>query len=183
MNKAVFLDRDGVIIKQIHHLHKLEQLRVLAGVGRAIKELNQLGFLVIIATNQGGMIARGLMSEKYANHINTVLIKRLKKCQAKIDAIYYCPHHPKGIIKKYSRNCSCRKPKIGLIKQAAKDFNINLKNSFLIGDMTSDILAGQRAGLKTILVKTGYSGSDKLHKVEPDYIAKNLAEALKFIKK
>lgn len=182
MNKAIFLDRDGVIIKQVHHLHKLKQLRVLAGAGKAIKELNQLGFLVIITTNQS-VIAHGLISEKYANHINEILIKRLKKHQAKIDAIYYCPHHPAGKVKKYSRNCSCRKPKIGLIKQAVRDFKINLKNSFLIGDMTSDILTGQRAGLKTILVKTGYGGSDKLHAVKPNYVAKNLKEALKFIKK
>lgn len=182
MNKAVFLDRDGVINKEVDVLRDLKQLRLLPGVARVIRQLNKLGFLIIVVTNQP-VIARGWLTEEEVDDIHNVLIKRLSQKGAQIDAIYYCPHHPNANLKKYRRRCQCRKPNIGLIKKAVKKFKINIKKSFMIGDSTADILAGQRAGLQTILVETGYAGKDGKYNIKPNFIIKNLSEAIKIIKK
>lgn len=182
MNKAVFLDRDGVINREVDVLRNLKQLRLLSGVARAIRELNKLGFLIIVVTNQP-VIARGWLTEEEVDAIHNVLIKRLVQKGARIDAIYYCPHHPNANLKKYRRRCQCRKPNIGLIKKAVEKFEINVKISFMIGDSTGDILTGKRAGLQTILVETGYAGKDGKYNVKPDFVIKNLSEAIKIIKK
>jgi D,D-heptose 1,7-bisphosphate phosphatase len=182
MNKAVFLDRDGVINKEVDVLRSLKQLRLLSGVAQTIKQLNKLGFLIIVVTNQP-VVARGWLTEKEVDNIHNVLIKRLSQKDAKIDAIYYCPHHPNANLKKYRCHCQCRKPNIGLIKKAVEKFKINVKISFMIGDSTGDILAGKRAGLKTILVRTGYAGKDGKYDVKPDFAVKNLIKAIKIIKK
>lgn len=180
--KAVFLDRDGVINREVDVLRNLKQLRLLPGAAQAIRQLNKLGFLIIVVTNQP-VIARGWLTEKEVGAIHNVLIKRLAQKGAGIDAIYYCPHHPNANLKEYRCNCRCRKPNIGLIKKAVKKFKINVKISFMIGDSTRDILAGKRAGLKTILVETGYAGKDGKYDVKPDFRIKNLSEAIKIIKK
>ena len=187
MNKAVFLDRDGVINREVDVLRSLKQLRLLPRVAQSIKELNKLGFLIIVVTNQP-VIARGWLTEEEVDVIHDVLIKRLFQKGAKIDAIYYCSHHPQANLEKYRRQCQCRKPNIGMIKQAVKEFSIrgkkiNLNQSFIIGDSTRDILTGKRAKLKTILVKTGYAGQDGKYNVKPNFIAGNLSEAVKIIKK
>ncbi len=182
VNRAVFLDRDGVINREVDVLRSIKQLRLLPNAARAIKKINNLGFLAVIVTNQP-VIARGWLTEKEVEEIHAVLGKRLKIGGAKIDAIYSCPHHPNANLKKYRMECSCRKPNTGLIKKAAKELNINLKKSFMVGDRTADILAGKRAGLKTILVKTGYAGKDGRYQVNPDFTAKNLLEAGEIIKK
>lgn len=178
--KAVFLDRDGTINKEVDVLRDIKQLKILPGVGQAIKKINQLGFLAIIITNQP-VIARGWLNEKEVDAIHAVLIKRLNKKGAKIDAIYYCPHHPNANLKKYHLLCKYRKPNIGMIKEAVRQFKIDIKSSFFIGDTTSDILAGKRAKLKTILVKTGYAGKDGKYSVRPDFTARDLKEAVKII--
>lgn len=179
---AVFLDRDGVINREVDNLSKIEQLRLLPKSAEAVKIFNNLGILVIIITNQP-VIARGWITSKELEEIHRVLLKRLSEKGAKIDAIYYCPHHPNANLKKYRQNCSCRKPKIGLIEKAAKDFPINLKKSIFIGDSTRDILTGKNAGLDTILVKTGFKGEDGIFDIKPDFEAKNLLEAVKIVKK
>jgi len=186
LQKAVFLDRDGVIIRQVDFLIKPRQLKLLPNVGKVIKLLNHFGFLVVVITNQP-VIARGLIKPEGIDKIHTILINRLKKQGAKIDAVYFCPHHPNANVKKYRLRCRCRKPGIGMITKAAKDLNINLKKSFMIGDALIDIVAGKRAGLTSILVKTGpgHSRLDKLYKknFRPDFIAKNLNEVIRIIKK
>lgn len=182
MTRAVFLDRDGVINQEVDLLIKIRDLRILSGTAQAIKKLNHAGFLLIVATNQP-QIARGWITEEGVERINKALVQKLKKEGAKIDAVYYCPHHPNANLKKYRKNCICRKPNIGLIKKAQKRFRINLRKSFFVGDTTRDILAGKRAKMKTILVKTGYAGKDGKYKVKPDYKAKDLREAVKVILK
>ncbi|MBI2673853.1 MAG: HAD family hydrolase [Candidatus Zambryskibacteria bacterium] len=182
MRKAVFLDRDGVINKNVHHLNKVGQLKILPGAAKAIKDLNKLGFVVVVITNQS-VIANGLLTEKGLDEIHAVLIEQLTKRGAKIDKIYYCSHHPEGTLKKYAKDCLCRKPGIGLVRQAQKDFQLSTKGGFFIGDMTSDILTGRRAKLKTILVKTGFAGTDGRHNITPDYVVKDLVGAVKIIKK
>jgi len=128
------------------------------------------------------MIAKGFMTEKDLDEIHKKLETELGKKGAKIDAIYYCPHHPDkgfaGEVTELKIKCNCRKPKIGLFMRAQKDFNIDFKKSYLLGDQTGDILAGKRAGCKTILVKTGYAGGDKKFFVKPDFIVKNLFQAV-----
>lgn len=183
-SKAVFLDRDGtvnVLTPGEYVLHPRD-IRLLPGVTKAIKKLNSLGYLVIIITNQG-TIGRGVLTEKKLDEIHDIIIRRLARKGAKIDAVYHCPHHPKAVLPGHAIQCACRKPNIGMILKAFRQFSINKKKSFLIGDTTADILAGKRAGVKTILVKTGYGGSDGKHDVKPDFIAKNILDAVKFIHK
>jgi len=182
--KAIFLDRDGVINEEVDQLCKVENLKIYNFAAKAIKKINEIGDLAIIISNQP-MIAKGFMTENDLNGIHKKIETELGKKGAKIDAIYYCPHHPDigfpGEIPELKIKCNCRKPEIGLFLKAKKDFNIDLKNSYSIGDKTSDILAGKRAGCKTILVKTGYGGKDKLFNAKPDFVAKNLSEVIKII--
>lgn len=180
--KAVFLDRDGTIIHDRHHLTLPREIRLLPRAAHAIRMMKEAGFLVIIITNQA-VIAHGMSTKKGVDRVHAVLVKRLKKRGALVDAVYYCPHHPKGKIKKYRLKCSCRKPNTGMIKEAIKKFKtIDVEKSFLVGDATSDILAGKRAGLTTILVKTGFGGRDGKHVVVPDIKVKNILEAARAIK-
>lgn len=180
-NKAIFFDRDGVIVKDTNHLYKIKDCKFYKGVFEAIKKF-PTGYKKIIITNQAG-IAKGLyMKEDYKKLMDWIL-RQLKKHSIKIDKVYFCPHHPEGIIKKYAKLCGCRKPEIGMLRQAGKDFDLNLRTSWLIGDSTKDILAGNRAGCKTILVATGYGGKDKKYKVKPIFKAKNLIAAAKIIRK
>jgi mannose-1-phosphate guanylyltransferase/phosphomannomutase len=158
------------------------EVRLLPGAARAVKQLNSLGYLVIIITNQG-VVGRGILKKEKLNRIHALLIHRLRRQGAVVDAVYYCPHHPRAVLPGYAIRCRCRKPNIGMILKAARDFRIDIKKSFLIGDTTQDILTGKRAGLKTILVKTGYAGEDGKHKTVPDFVAKNLKEAVFIIRK
>lgn len=180
MNKAVFLDRDGVINEHVEHLHKLEDLRILPGVGGAIKALNQKGYHVIVISNQAA-VAKGIATIDEVETLHREMKKNLAEDEAMLDGIYYCPHHPEGIIAEYSIACHCRKPETGMIEEAVGDFDIDLGRSFFVGDSTGDILAGKRAGVKTILVKTGYAGKDGLHEVTPDFVAADLVEAINYI--
>lgn len=184
MRKAVFLDRDGTIIKEVGDLtlKDIKRAKFFPKAVEAIKTLNRLGFLVVIVTNQP-VVARGLATEKEVDEIHAILVRRLAKKGAKIDAVYSCPHHPEATLPKYRVRCRCRKPNIAMILKAAKKFGIGLKKSFIIGDRTADIAAGNRAGMKVILVKTGYAGKDGKFKGRPDFVAKNLSEAVKIIKK
>jgi len=182
--KAVFLDRDGVICEEVDQLYKLEDLSLYKFSGKAIKKINEMGYLAIIITNQP-MIAKGFMTEDDLDQIHKKLETELSKEGAKIDAIYYCPHHPEkgfsGEVPHLKIKCKCRKPEIGLFLKAKEDFNIDFKGSYMIGDKTSDILAGKRAGCKTILVKTGYGGANKKFPIQPDFTVNNLLEGLKVI--
>ncbi len=181
--KAVFLDRDGTIIKHVDLMHSVNELRLLPGVARAINQMNKLGFLVIVTTNQP-VVARGLIEPKEVDEIHGVLIRRLSGKGAKIDGIYYCPHHPDANLPKYRLRCRCRKPEPGMILKGLKDLKINPKKSFMIGDALIDVVSGKKAGLKTILVKTGpgHARLDVKYKnIKPDFTVKNLEQAVKII--
>jgi len=181
-SKAVFLDRDGTVsaLTPGEYILHPREIRLLPGVTKAIRKLNRLGYLVIIITNQG-TIGRGVLTEKKLDEIHAIMIRRLARKGAKVDAVYHCPHHPRAILPGHAIKCVCRKPNTGMILNALRHFAIDKKKSFLIGDATYDILAGKRAHLKTILVKTGYGGKDGKHDVKPDFIAENLLDAVKFI--
>jgi len=183
MNKAIFLDRDGTINYEKNYLGNIDGLRLFPNCAKAIKKANNALFKIVVISNQAG-IARGYFTEKETEKINNEIIKRLKRNNAKIDGFYYCPHHYEKGIGKYKIKCSCRKPGIGLVLQAQKDFNINLEKSYFIGDRLTDILAGINAGCKTILVLTGY-GKNELNLInensKPDYIVKNLYEGINLV--
>jgi D-glycero-D-manno-heptose 1,7-bisphosphate phosphatase len=181
--KAVFLDRDGTIIKQVELMHSVEELHLLPGAARAINALNKLGFLVVIVTNQP-VVARGIIGVKEVDKIHAVLIDRLNGKGAKIDGVYFCPHHPEATMPEYRLRCRCRKPEPGMILKGLKKLNINPKKSFMIGDALIDVVSGKKAGVKTILVKTGpgHARLDEKYKdVKPDFIVKNLMQAVKEI--
>jgi len=175
---AVILDRDGVLIQRHLLTWQKKQLKLSPKIAPLIHKFNNRNIPVIIITNQP-VVARGWISEKGVEKLHQILQMRLNKGGAFIDKFYFCPHHPEATLKKYRKKCDCRKPKIGLFKKAAKEFNINLSRSVTIGDMTQDILAGKKAGTKTILVKTGHAGKDNKYKVSPNFIVKDPANALK----
>ena len=178
MNKVVFLDRDGVITQDPpHYAHRIDQLRLIPKSAEAVRLLNENGFKVVVVSNQSG-VARGYYQEKDVEIYNSAMKKELEERGAYIDAIYYCPHYPEAEIEAYRIDCDCRKPKPGMLKRAEKDLNLDLKRSFLIGDKIIDIVAGYRAGCKTILVLTGH-GNEELKKnatmnIKPNYISKDL---------
>ncbi len=178
--KVVFLDRDGVINKEVDQLSKMKDFKIYSFVAKAVKKINKSDYLAIIVTNQP-MVAKGFMTEKDLNEIHKKLETELGLKGAKIDAIYYCPHHPEkgfvGEVPELKIKCNCRKPLPGLFLKARKDFNIDFKKSYLVGDQERDILAGRKIGCKTILVKTGL-GKSYNNAVKPDFAAKNLLEAV-----
>ncbi len=182
MRPAVFLDRDGTINRGTDRILSVSQLRLISGVAGAIREMNQLGCLVIVVTNQGA-IAKGILTPAELEKIHGVLRKRLKRSGAIVDAIYHCPHHTEGTVDPYVVACECRKPGTGMIRQATKDFCIDMKSSFMVGDTTGDILTGNRAGVRTVLVRTGHAGEDGLHPGKPDFTVKSLCHAVPIIKK
>ncbi|MBI2252940.1 MAG: D-glycero-beta-D-manno-heptose 1,7-bisphosphate 7-phosphatase [Armatimonadetes bacterium] len=177
LNKAVFIDRDGTINKEAGYISSINKLRLLPKTALAIKLLNQADYKVVVISNQSG-IARGFLTEIDLKKIHRELALRLKRRGAILDKIYYCPHHPED-------NCNCRKPKVGLLKRAARELNLNLSQSFMIGDKLSDIKSGINFGIKAILVFTGYGKEEyktaQKEKIKLDYTALNLYEAVRYI--
>ncbi|MBU2600379.1 HAD family hydrolase [bacterium] len=183
-NKAVFLDRDGTLNYDYGYIKSPQELKLLPQVELSLKLLKKYNFKIIIVSNQSG-VARGYLNISQANLINQCLKEELFKLNISIDGTYLCPHYLEGKVKKYKIDCSCRKPKPGMLYQAKEKYNLDLKQCFLIGDKISDIGAGFNAGCKTVLVLTGY-GSEELKKREewtyqPDYIADNLYLAATWI--
>ena len=180
--KAVFLDRDGTIIRHIELMRRVSDIKILPRAESVLKSFNKLGFVVVVITNQP-VVARGLATPKEIDEIHAVLINRFEKKGAKIDAVYFCPHHPNGDVKKYRLKCHCRKPEPGMILKAMKKFKINPKLSYMIGDAMIDVVSGKRAGLKTILVKTGpgHARDAEFAAIKPDFTVKNLTQALKIV--
>lgn len=178
--KAIFLDRDGTINKYVGFVRKLDDFELINGVADAIKQINNLGYLVIVVTNQP-VIARGEVSYEELNEIHNKMETLLGEEGAYIDGIYFCPHHPDkgfdGEIKELKIECDCRKPKPGMILEAAKDFNIDLSKSWMIGDSENDILAGVNAGCKTALL------SNINNEIGQDVTITNLGEIIKYISK
>ena len=153
--KAIFLDRDGTINKYAGFLRKEEEFELIDGVAEAVKKINQSGFLAIVVTNQP-VIARGEVSFEGLETIHNKMEMLLGKEGAYLDGIYFCPHHPhsgyEGEVKELKIDCDCRKPKPGMLLKAAEDFNIDLSQSYMVGDGENDIKAGKAAGCKTVLV-------------------------------
>lgn len=151
MNKAVFLDRDGIIIEDTGFPGAVGKVVVIPDAINAVKTLRELGFIIIVITNQSA-VARGFMDEKGVRKINQEISRRFHTDGAKIDKFYFCPHLPEGTVKEYAIECECRKPKSGMVLKAIQDFNIDIKASFFIGDSESDLQAAIEAGVDPIFI-------------------------------
>lgn len=180
--KAVFLDRDGVINIHNDHIYTPDMLEIYDFVPEAVKKINQSEYMSVVVTNQP-VVARNMVSEEGLKLIHNKMETILGQHHAKLDTIYYCPHHPdkgfKGENQALKIDCDCRKPKPGMLLSAAERFNIDLKNSFIIGDSERDIVAGKSAGVQTIGVMTGCG--NKTGKIRPDYLFSDIREAVNFI--
>ena len=179
MNRAIFLDRDGVICKETnlfykgHPITKLEHFEWEEISKEALQKLSSLDFLLVMITNQA-QINRGLLTAEGLQEINKPIYDELRKYGRSLDGFYFCPHRPE-------ENCGCRKPKLGLVKKAQQELSLDLNNSWFCGDTTSDIKTGKDAGCKTILVQTGYSGRDGQFEVSLIFIVKDLMDAYNLI--
>ena len=184
MNKAAFFDRDGVINIDYGFVGQIENYDLIDGVPQALCLLRELGYYLVLVTNQSG-IARGKYTESDFFKVTSFMQSNLSLYNACFDKVYFCPHHPHkgydGEIPELKIDCDCRKPRIGMLRKAAERFNIDLSQSWFIGDTTMDIQTGKNAGTKTMLVKTGEAGMDGKYDVKPDYIAGNLLDAVKLI--
>jgi D-glycero-D-manno-heptose 1,7-bisphosphate phosphatase len=187
-NTAVFLDRDGTINEEVGYLDSLDKLKIIPGAYEAIRLINESEMKAVVISNQAG-VARGLFPEDFVKITHEYLQNALRKKGAYIDNFYYCPHHPTEGIELYRQDCNCRKPAPGMLLRAAQDLNIDLTKSYLVGDRFRDMEAAKKAGVKGVLVKTGYGqellqddGPDKAtEEGKPDFIAADILEAVKWI--
>lgn len=184
--KAVFLDRDGTINVHKGFLRSADEFELIAGVAEGIKALNQSSYLVIVATNQP-VIARGECSFEELDNIHKKMETELGREGAFLNDIFFCPHHPhkgyKGEVPELKIDCECRKPKIGMLLMAADKYNIDLSQSWYVGDTIMDIQTGINAAMKTVLVKTGEAGKDGKYEATPTVVKENLLEAAQYILK
>ncbi len=182
---AVFIDRDGTINEQMGYINHLSRFRILPGVPEAIKLLNENNYLVIVVTNQSG-IARGYFSLELLEEIHTHMKDYLKKQGAKIDAVFFCPHYPGSGNNEYAIECDCRKPHTGMLREALDKFDIDVMQSYMIGDHYTDLEFANNGNIKSIMVKTGYGLGEVEYVLpglacKPVYVADDLLDAVKWI--
>lgn len=189
-DRAVFLDRDGVIIEEVHLLTDPAQIKIRKEAPAVLKLLKQAGFRLIVVTNQT-VVARGLISEQDVDKINGLMEDLLVKAGApRLDGCYFCPHHPSATLPAYRQDCECRKPKPGMLLQASREHALDLSASFMIGDRITDIIAGDRAGCRTVLLETGthllpaIETSEPIDgSIKPHFSCSGLEEAARWILK
>ncbi len=187
-DKAIFLDRDDTLIDDPGYINHPEQVKLLDGVPSALIQFKKLGYKLIVVTNQSG-VAHGIVTEKVLGEIHERLEQLLAHKNAYLDRIYYCPYHPDGVVQKYRKESNCRKPNPGMLLKAAKEMDIDLEQSWCIGNSSRDIEAGRQAGCKTILIDMPPShqrqpvSSMSPAGTSPDYKAVNIKEAVNIVKK
>jgi D-glycero-D-manno-heptose 1,7-bisphosphate phosphatase len=185
--RAVFLDRDGVLIEDMNLLVHPGQIRILPGVAEAIVLLKEAGFVLLVVSNQP-VVARGLIDESQVRTLQQEVEARLvlQGC-ARLDGFYFCPHHPKATLPAYRQVCECRKPRPGLLLRAAAEHGVDLAGSFMVGDRPTDLVAGERAGCRTVWVETGQhlappiETGEPLPLVRPDHVCADLLHAARWI--
>jgi D-glycero-D-manno-heptose 1,7-bisphosphate phosphatase len=184
LSPAIFVDRDGTLNEDIGYVSTPDELVLYPWAAEAVRLINTTGFLTIVITNQSG-IARGLYTEETLEAIHSSMIEQLARKGARVDGVYYCPHHPGIGAAPYRKACDCRKPQTGMLDRAAIDHNINLPRSFVIGDKASDIKLAENAGARAALVLTGYGQETLAHPdrwpCAPEIVAEDLLEAVKRI--
>ena len=183
MRPAVFLDRDGTLIEEAGYLDRLERIVFFPYSVDAVRLLNRANLAVVIVTNQAG-VARGIFPESFVAEAHAHVRDRLDAGGARIDAFYYCPHHPDGSVEAYRRSCECRKPGDAMLRRAAAELDLDLARSVVVGDRWHDIEAGKRAGTKALLVRTGYGRTEEQRPkagLAADAVVDNLIEGVSWI--
>jgi D-glycero-D-manno-heptose 1,7-bisphosphate phosphatase len=180
MKPAAFLDRDGTIIKDVDYMSSVDQIELFPWTIDALRLLGRAGFLRVVVTNQSA-VARGISTEAFVRASHEELNRRLERGGGHVDAFYYCPHHPQGIVEQYRRTCRCRKPEPGMLEEAARDHPIDLSRSFMVGDRWLDVATGTAGGVRSILVRSGHA--ERMKEPMPggtraDAILNNLMEAV-----
>jgi D-glycero-D-manno-heptose 1,7-bisphosphate phosphatase len=186
--RAVFLDRDGVLIEDRGLLTRADAIRVLSGVAESLGRLSAAGLLLIVVSNQA-VVARGLIAESELDELNAEMCRLLRQSGCPpLDAIYNCPHHPQATLPEYRVECDCRKPRPGMLLKAAREHDLDLSGCFLCGDRITDIIAGSRAGCRTVLVRSPLTDAPPIITVDPlddsvvpDYICNDLGAAADWI--
>lgn len=182
---AVFLDRDGTLNEEVGYLSRPEDLALIPGAGAAVRRINQAGMAAVVISNQSG-VARGYFDEVTLGSIHQRLREELEKVGASLDGIYYCPHHPEGVVEEYRKECGCRKPEIGMIRKAVQELAVELSNSYMVGDHIKDIRLAVNAGMRSVMIMTGH-GKDvwaragEAEQSLPDHVAEDLAAAVDWI--
>lgn len=182
---VVYLDRDGTLNVEAGYIHELEKLVLIPGAADAVRRLNQANVAAILVTNQSGA-ARGYYPESHILDLNKRLVGLLEKEGAYLDAVYYCPHLPEGIVEKFTGACQCRKPEIGLVERACTDDrSLDSDRAYVVGDKSTDVELAHNIGGKGVLVRTGYGEQvlDGTYQwpVKPDYIASEITDAIEWI--
>lgn len=160
MGPCLFLDRDGVIIEEVHYLDDPSRVRLIPGVASAIARVNAMGWPVVVASNQAG-VARGYFPQSRVESVHRHLAALLAEGGATINGWYYCPHHPTEGVGEFRVECSCRKPAPGMLLAAARELGLSLEKGWMVGDKLTDLQAGFRAGCRTYLVRTGYGAAEE----------------------
>ena len=181
--RAVFLDRDGTLIEEVGYLDRIERVALYPWSIDAVRALNRAGLRVVMITNQSG-VARGFFTEAVVEDIHRHIAGLLDEGGARIDAYYYCPHHPDGRVEQYARRCDCRKPGRGLVDRAASELGIDPARSFVVGDRWLDVALARAVGARGVLVRTGYGATEETRPPEglgADATVHNLIEAASWI--
>lgn len=183
--RAVFIDRDGTISEEVGYVNHPSRYRVFPFAAEAVRLLNDAGWLAILVTNQAG-VARGYFAEDLIGEVHRLLEDELRRGGARLDAVYYCPHHPSVGEPPYRFDCDCRKPRPGLIRRAAQDFDIDIGRSWMVGDRSGDTELARNAGLRAAFVLSGYGRGEWEYqraawRHQPDLVAENLLEAVREI--
>jgi D-glycero-D-manno-heptose 1,7-bisphosphate phosphatase len=179
---AVFLDRDGTLCEEMGYVNHPDRVRLFPWTARAIRKLNRAGLPVIVVTNQSG-VGRGYFAERLVTKAHLKIARELAAQDARLDAIYYCPHHPEARQKEYRKKCRCRKPATGMLEAAARRFGLDLGSSYVVGDTYRDMQMGFNAGARTLMVLTGYGRGEYEYRREgwrrqPDAVVENLLQAV-----
>lgn len=183
MPPAVFLDRDGTLIEEATYLDRRDRVSIFPWSIDAVRLLNRAGFTVVVVSNQAG-VAKGLFDEAFVRDTHRLLTERFGAGGARIDASYYCPHHPDGSVEAYRRVCECRKPKPGMLQRAAREFDLALEQSFVVGDRWIDVEMARAVGARGVLVRTGYGAVEAARPpedVQAALVAANLMDATAWI--
>jgi D-glycero-D-manno-heptose 1,7-bisphosphate phosphatase len=180
--RAVFIDRDGTISEEVGYVNHVSRYRVFPFAARAVRALNEAGWLAVLVTNQAG-VARGYFKEELIGQVHNMLAAELERGGARLDAVYYCPHHPSVGEPPYRLDCDCRKPRPGLILRAAEELGLDPARCWMVGDRHSDVELARNAGVRPAFVLTGYGRGELEHqshawKHQPDLVAENLLEAV-----
>lgn len=185
MRRAIFMDRDGTVSDEVGYLNHVSRLRVFPWSAEAIRAINRSQMLAILVTNQAG-VARGYFKEEMIGRVHDRLAEELARDGARLDAIYYCPHHPTAGEPPYRRACDCRKPRPGMLLQAAREHDVDLEGSYVVGDKYSDVGLAHAVGASGVLVLTGYGRGELEYEREtwprePEHVAETLVDAVTWI--